>query len=178
MDWAGPGQPVGRSYGEVKTPAVLLYARRGGVLNLLPDLLDSLKPEASAIQLDATHYVAKPSPELLQQHGGGAHGFLALQDYVLVATARDPTVYTYTGRKAGSEDGVQVEMPHGSTLLTPARHMEVIASLRPDVYVSLCDEVLLEVHNTYQYLAFVKRMRESIHEGRFMEFKQAFLNRT
>jgi hypothetical protein len=40
--------PHGR---EITTPGMLLYTRRGGSLHLTPDLLDTLRPNAQALQL-------------------------------------------------------------------------------------------------------------------------------
>lgn len=40
--------------GEVATPAALLYTFRGSPLNLTPDLLESLGPEARMMHLDAS----------------------------------------------------------------------------------------------------------------------------
>lgn len=37
---------------QVQTPGVLIYMRRGGALNLTPDLLDTLRPDAQALQLN------------------------------------------------------------------------------------------------------------------------------
>jgi queuine/archaeosine tRNA-ribosyltransferase len=37
---------------EINTPAMLLYTRRGGSLHLTPDLLDTLRPDAQALQLN------------------------------------------------------------------------------------------------------------------------------
>jgi hypothetical protein len=37
------------------TPGMLIYARRGMPLNLTPDMLDTLKPLASAVQINALH---------------------------------------------------------------------------------------------------------------------------
>jgi queuine/archaeosine tRNA-ribosyltransferase len=39
----------------IDTPAMLVYTRRGGALNLTPDLLEQLRPEAQALQLDVMH---------------------------------------------------------------------------------------------------------------------------
>lgn len=36
---------------EISTPGVLVYTRRGGALNLTPDLLQTLKPDLQAVQL-------------------------------------------------------------------------------------------------------------------------------
>lgn len=44
--------PSGRS---INTPGLLLYTRRGGPVNLTPDLLEELRPQAQALQLDVLH---------------------------------------------------------------------------------------------------------------------------
>ncbi len=40
-------------HGVIDTPAWLVYTRRGGALNLTPDMLESLQPQG--IQLDVLH---------------------------------------------------------------------------------------------------------------------------
>jgi hypothetical protein len=39
----------------VETPAALVYTRRGGAPNLVPALLDGLRPHIAALHLDALH---------------------------------------------------------------------------------------------------------------------------
>jgi queuine/archaeosine tRNA-ribosyltransferase len=39
--------------GSMATPCLMLYSRRGSLLNLAPDLRDSLKPEASGVAMSA-----------------------------------------------------------------------------------------------------------------------------
>ena len=41
-------------HGEIATPAALLYTFRGSPLNLTPDLLSSLGPDARALHIDAS----------------------------------------------------------------------------------------------------------------------------
>jgi queuine/archaeosine tRNA-ribosyltransferase len=38
--------------GAIDTPALLVYSHRGSPLNLTPDLLERLKPDVQAVQLD------------------------------------------------------------------------------------------------------------------------------
>lgn len=40
---------------DMATPALLLYTRKGSPLNLTPDLVDQLGPEAKGLHIDATH---------------------------------------------------------------------------------------------------------------------------
>ena len=39
--------------GAIRTPTALLYTRRGGSLNLTPDMLDKLRPAAQGVQINA-----------------------------------------------------------------------------------------------------------------------------
>lgn len=39
--------------GAIRTPAALLYLRRGASLNLTPDMLDKLRPAAEGVQISA-----------------------------------------------------------------------------------------------------------------------------
>ena len=38
--------------GAINTPALLVYTRRGGAVNLTVDLLEKLKPDLQVLQLD------------------------------------------------------------------------------------------------------------------------------
>ena len=44
--------PSGRS---IDTPGLLIYTRRGGPVNMTPDLLYELIPQAQGVQLDVLH---------------------------------------------------------------------------------------------------------------------------
>lgn len=39
--------------GAIRTPTALLYTRRGGCMYLTPDMLDKLRPQAQAVQINA-----------------------------------------------------------------------------------------------------------------------------
>eukprot|EP00884_Botryococcus_braunii_P013285 jgi/Botrbrau1/21958/Bobra.0249s0081.1 len=126
---------------EFQTPAVLLYTRRGGPLNLTPDLVEELGPDAASYHLDATQFLENPDPETLQKFGKGGHAFLAAQDKVLVATTRDATSYAYPKWRTVNAKGVRVEVSGGLTELSPEKYAAIIEALRPDLYSSLADEI-------------------------------------
>ncbi len=70
----------------------------------------------------------RPSPELLQQQGGGARGFMSPPDLPLVATARDALAYEYTG-KSNRDSGAHVQAAYGATEVCDAKRMSVFLPL-------------------------------------------------
>jgi len=43
---------INTKHGEIQTPCLLILSRRGGLLNLTVDLLDSLQPDIQALHID------------------------------------------------------------------------------------------------------------------------------
>ncbi|BDA42772.1 probable Queuine tRNA-ribosyltransferase accessory subunit 2 [Coccomyxa sp. Obi] len=127
--------------GEVATPAALIYTFRGSPLNLTPDLLESLGPDARMMHLDASQFVESPGPEVLRKFGGGAHNFFALQNCTLVASARDPMAYGIQRWRSGSPDGIRITTHSGHQQLSVTRYLEVVGALAPDYFAALSDEV-------------------------------------
>ncbi|GLC56679.1 hypothetical protein PLESTB_001133900 [Pleodorina starrii] len=127
--------------GSIETPAVLLYTRRGGPLSLTsPDMLAAVTPPVQGVQLDAMQFLENPDASIIREHGGGAHGFLCLEGFPIVASNRDPTMYEY-GTRPSTDKEVHVSIHSGGHMVSPERYMETIAALKPDLFVSLCDEV-------------------------------------
>lgn len=126
--------------GVINTPAVLLYTRRGGPLSLTPDMLRTLDPPLSAVQLNVMQFMENPDAALLREYGQGAHGFLGLRGLPLLAANRDPTFYEY-GARPSTDREVYVSIHSGGHMVTPARYMDTVAALQPDMYVTLADEV-------------------------------------
>lgn len=114
---------------EVHTPAALLYTRRGTPVSLSGDMLQWLRPMAQAVQLNAMQFLNFPDLETIKKFGKGAHDFLALQDWPLIATQRDPTFYEY-GASASSADAVYVTIHSGGKMVTPEMYINTI-QVRP-----------------------------------------------
>ncbi|KAG2491165.1 hypothetical protein HYH03_010378 [Edaphochlamys debaryana] len=120
---------------------MLLYTRRGAPLSLTPDLLTTIAPPVQGVQVDVMQFMENPDPRVLREHGGGAHGFLALgEGSVVVASNRDPSMYEY-GARPSTDKEVYVQIHSGGHTVSPQRYMEAVAALRPDLYVTMCDEV-------------------------------------
>eukprot|EP00897_Mesotaenium_endlicherianum_P001342 jgi/Mesen1/1235/ME000129S00329 len=102
---------------ELQTPALLINTRRGQPIHLTPDVLETLKPEAAALQICTLHFLESPGYGHVAEYGRGLHEFLGMQPYGLFAIARD------------------------SLMVTPGKYMAVINALRPDLYAALPDEV-------------------------------------
>ncbi|GLI59310.1 hypothetical protein VaNZ11_001164 [Volvox africanus] len=127
--------------GVVETPAVLLYTRRGGPLNLTsPDMLAAVTPPVQGVQLSAMQFLENPDASILREYGRGAHGFLCLEGFPVLASNRDPTMYEYAMRPSTDKE-VHVSIHSGGHMVSPERYMETMAALKPDLFVSLCDEV-------------------------------------
>lgn len=123
----------------IETPNLLLYTQKGSGLSLTPDLLAKLPP-TSGLMVDAMHFLQFPSPDMVQRHGGMRSMLSAPADMLLVATARDSVAYEYSGRS--NRDGETYVKTHwGHTEVSPARYVQTIAALQPDLWTGLADEV-------------------------------------
>lgn len=65
---------------------------------------------------------------------------LALQNCVFVASARD-SIESLPESTAANKLGASFETPGGRRLVKPSCYMDVISSLKPDIWASLADEV-------------------------------------
>mmetsp|Transcript_30163 Transcript_30163/g.85171 ORF Transcript_30163/g.85171 Transcript_30163/m.85171 type:complete len:393 (+) Transcript_30163:100-1278(+) len=132
--------------GEVATPNLLLYTRRGGLLTLTTELRDSLRPLAQGCQICTMQFLNQPDPPIVKE-GGGAKKFLNMDGFVTLACNRDCTSseYCLTGRR--NNDSVSVSIHSGGTKVTPARYMEVIEALQPSAYITLPDDLPRPVAN-------------------------------
>eukprot|EP00873_Tetraselmis_striata_P033599 jgi/Tetstr1/453863/TSEL_040785.t1 len=138
--WATPD-------GEMLTPGLLLYSRRGGLLTLTPDMRDRLRPAAAGCSLSVVQFLEAPGPAIVKE-GGGAKKFLAMDGLVTIANSRDCMVneYALTGKR--QTDSVSVSVQAGSQKVTAEDYMRVVEALRPTAYVTLPDELPRAVTQT------------------------------
>lgn len=125
---------INTKHGEIQTPCLLILSRRGGLLNLTVDLLDSLRPDLQALHIDVLHlYVFsnwmfpithQPPSSLFLTHTlpcstrlqvasiktilaspADPRTFLALPPNLpTVFTSRDPGIYEYQGALRNTTD--------------------------------------------------------------------------
>ena len=132
-----PGEDVPVS---IPTPALLTYTRRGEPAHLIPDVLDTLPPEARAFQTSLVHFMDHLSPSTVADHpAGGAAYFGSLPTFVL-ATARDPVTNDLNAKPSNAADATFVNTPVGVKRLTPADYMTWVRATRPHAFVALADE--------------------------------------
>ena len=67
-----PGEDVPVS---IPTPALLTYTRRGEPAHLIPDVLDTLPPEARAFQTSLVHFMDHLSPSTVADHPAGGAAY-------------------------------------------------------------------------------------------------------
>lgn len=81
--------------------------------------------------------------KLFPVYGKGAHEYLSLEPFPILGSNRDPAVYEY-GQRPSSNSAAYVTIHSGGQMVTPERYMAIVAAAKPDVYVTLCDEVRVE----------------------------------
>ncbi|KAI5670040.1 hypothetical protein M9H77_19893 [Catharanthus roseus] len=124
----------------IETPALLLTTRKGLPLFISPDLLPSLPfPDSHLLQFSPLHFLDGISIKTISNIGG-VHQMVGLREHIFAAVPRDSIVslpeYDSTNRI-----GASFETPCGRRLIKPAEYMEMISSMKPDISVSLADEV-------------------------------------
>ena len=130
-----PGEDVPVS---IPTPALLTYTRRGEPAHLIPDVLDTLPPEARAFQTSLVHFMDHLSPSTVADHPAG--GVLRLLPTFVLATARDPVTNDLNAKPSNAADATFVNTPVGVKRLTPADYMTWVRATRPHAFVALADE--------------------------------------
>lgn len=124
----------------IETPALLLTTRKGLPLFISPDLLSSLPfPDSHLLQLSPLHFLDGISPRIISNIGG-VHQMLGLHEHILAAVPRD-SIISLPEYESTNKTGASFDTPCGRRLIKPADYMEMISSMKPDLWVSLADEV-------------------------------------
>ncbi|KAB1210932.1 Queuine tRNA-ribosyltransferase subunit QTRTD1 [Morella rubra] len=131
---------LGSCPGPIETPSLLISTRKGLPFFIPPDLLPSLpSPDSHLLQVCPLHFAEGISPKAISSIGG-LHHMLGLHDYGLAAVARD-SIQCLPECNSTNKLGASFETPCGRLLIKPADYMEMICSLRPNIWATLADEV-------------------------------------
>ncbi|KAH7568297.1 hypothetical protein JRO89_XS07G0273000 [Xanthoceras sorbifolium] len=134
------GSSSGSCPNPIETPALLLSTRKGLPNFISPDLLPSLpSPDSHLLQFSPLHFLEGPSPKTISSIGG-LHQMLGLHEYGLVAVARD-SVQSLPECDSTNKIGASFETSSGRRLVKPVEYMEMISSMRPNLWSTLADEV-------------------------------------
>ncbi|TXG48852.1 hypothetical protein EZV62_024727 [Acer yangbiense] len=124
----------------METPALLLSTRKGLPVFISPDLLPCLpRPDSHLLQFSPLHFLDGPCPKTISSIGG-LHQMLGLHEYGFVAVARD-SVQSLPEFDSTNKFGASFETPCGRRLVKPVEYMEMISSMRPNLWTTLADEV-------------------------------------
>ncbi|OMO79004.1 Queuine/other tRNA-ribosyltransferase [Corchorus olitorius] len=124
----------------IETPSLLLSTRKGLPPFISPDLLPSLpSPDSHLLQVSPLHFLEGLSIKTISKIGG-LHQLLALHDYGFVAFPRD-SIQCLPEAKGSNRTGASFETPCGRLLIKPVEYMEMISSMRPELWATLADEV-------------------------------------
>ncbi|KAG0558228.1 hypothetical protein KC19_10G013400 [Ceratodon purpureus] len=124
---------------QVETPGLLLLTRKGLPAFIPPDLLQNLHPDARACQVTPLHFLESPNATTVAK-AGGLHKLVSLTGFGMVAVARDSLMDESNG-EGSSKMGASFETSSGRRVVGPAKYMEVVNAFKPDLWVSLPDEV-------------------------------------
>ncbi|KAG8633598.1 queuine tRNA-ribosyltransferase accessory subunit 2 [Manihot esculenta] len=124
----------------LETPALLLSTRKGLPHFISPDLLPSLPhPDSFLLQVSPLHFLEGPSVTTISNIGG-LHQMLRLHDYAFAAVARD-SIQCLPESDSTNKLGASFETPCGRRLIKPAEYLQMISSMRPNIWAALADEV-------------------------------------
>ncbi|KAL0366546.1 UNVERIFIED_CONTAM: Queuine tRNA-ribosyltransferase accessory subunit [Sesamum radiatum] len=145
----------------IETPALLLTTRKGLPNFIPPDLLSSLPdPDSRLLQFSPLHlyllltmFVSIGCSSLefcvLSSEGislktiselGGLHQMLGLKEHVFAAVPRD-SIISLPEYQSANKMGASFETPCGRLLIKPVQYMEMISSMKPNMWATLADEV-------------------------------------
>nr|XP_029118417.1 queuine tRNA-ribosyltransferase accessory subunit 2 isoform X2 [Elaeis guineensis] len=124
----------------IETPCLLLSTRKGLPTFVSPDLLASLpSPESRLLHVSPLHFLECPSPRTISNIGG-LHRMLGLHECIFVAAPRD-SIESLPESEGTNKLGPSFETPCGRRLVKPKEYMDMISSLKPNLWASLADEV-------------------------------------
>ncbi|KAL8261149.1 hypothetical protein R6Q59_025198 [Mikania micrantha] len=124
----------------IETPALLLTTRKGLPAFISPDHLSFLpSPDSRLLQFSPMHFMEGPNLKTISNIGG-VHQLLGLQGYGFVAVPRD-SILSLPECYSSNKNGASFETPCGRFLVKPLEYIKMISSMKPDLWVSLADEV-------------------------------------
>ncbi|KAK9862398.1 hypothetical protein WJX84_002635 [Apatococcus fuscideae] len=127
------------AHGTLKTPAMLLYTRRGGLLNLTPDMAATL-PLPHAMQLDLYSFMQDSGLVYPEGCTTGIHVFGGGLTCPIMALGRE-LLHDSSSTGKGSRNGVFLPTHAGLRMITPGVQMEAAKKMQPDAMAALSTEV-------------------------------------
>ncbi|KAF9602493.1 hypothetical protein IFM89_028507 [Coptis chinensis] len=132
----------------IETPSLLLSTRKALPVFIAPHLLPSLpSPDSHLLQVSPLHFLESPTPNAISSIGG-LHKMVGLHKHCFVAAPRD-SMLCLPVCESSNKFGASFETPCGRRLIRPAEYMEMISSLKPNLWASLADEVPAWVNAGY-----------------------------
>lgn len=124
----------------IETPSLLLSTRKGLPHFISPDLLSSLpQPHSHFLQVSPLHFLDGLSTKTISKLGG-LHQLLGLPEYVLAAVPRD-SIQCLPEADSSNKYGASFETHCGRRLIKPVDYMDMISSMKPNLWATLADEV-------------------------------------
>ncbi|RZC73386.1 hypothetical protein C5167_048866, partial [Papaver somniferum] len=124
----------------IETPSLLLTTRKGLPVFIAPDLLLSLpSPDSHLLHVSPMHFFEGASRKTISNIGG-LHELVGLQNHGFSASPRDSMVCLPVAETTNKFKAA-FETPCGRLSIKPSEYVEMVSSLKPNVWASLADEV-------------------------------------
>eukprot|EP00741_Cyanophora_paradoxa_P019260 tig00000215_g18595.t1 len=137
--------------GELETPALLVYTRRGSPIALTAQTLASI-PGARCLEMNVFDLCDSPGANVMRLFGKRIHDFLNFRDRLVFLNTRDSLAFRSCPPVSASQ--VSSESFGGRTSLSPQGFMDIVDTFKPDFFACLSDEVPATVGQ--------KRVRKSV----------------
>ncbi|XP_052202464.1 uncharacterized protein LOC127808121 isoform X2 [Diospyros lotus] len=125
---------------EIETPALLLSTRKGLPSFISPDLLPCLpSPDSHLLQCSPLHFLEGLNLKTMSSIGG-LHRLLGLHEHGFATVPRD-SISCLPDCDSTNKTGASFETPCGRLLIKPSEYMEMISSMKPNLWATLADEV-------------------------------------
>ncbi|THU55682.1 hypothetical protein C4D60_Mb11t09150 [Musa balbisiana] len=130
----------GSTTAPIETPSLLILTRKGLPTFVSCDHLAALPtPDSLLLHVSPLHFLDCPSSKTISNIGG-LHQMLGLHEHFFVAAPRD-SLESLPESEGTNKLGASFETPCGRRLIKPSAYVEKIASLKPNLWASMADEV-------------------------------------
>lgn len=119
----------------LQTPLLTVYTRGGNVPHITHDVLQMITSESLLMHMPLTTTFTSCSS--IESFGRGISDFVGLKEYPSYITPQDPAVKTPSGYNVTNK--VAVWTKNGKRIIDSSRYMAMIESMKPNIYLSLCD---------------------------------------
>ncbi|KAL6071213.1 Queuine tRNA-ribosyltransferase subunit qtrtd1 [Balamuthia mandrillaris] len=124
----------------LETPAWLVHTKKGGPLNLSPDLVQDLPLQPPAFQVSLSDFIqhTQAIANFRREGRGGLREFVGYPDGLIYLSVRDPEAFA---DEVCTKQYFTATTSAGKIKVSTSEFMDHVAALKPDFYAALSHEV-------------------------------------